>query len=251
MSKGASTNLTSACHHARIDRLLKRPRQGEPQLQPRIARALRDQRMVDVEDRAESLRRRAFAGGGEADLLGARHRGVVDAVAAGRVGVIALGIASPAFDRPPDILVSADARLIALRDGAAMRVEARSGVSAFTRDAWQQYRAAANVAPMPAVGGAVGGVVCGPVFCTLCPRAEDVAALLLRGEASRAACEAAVLVFAEPIRLRCGFWVLWVDRFSVRWEGARAIWGGRGSGSCQTAMCGGTGLGCRRCLCRA
>jgi len=137
---------------------------------------------------------------------------------------IALGIASPAFDRPPDILVSADARLIALRDGADMRVEARSGASAFTRDAWQQYWAAANVAPMPASGASAGGAVCGAVFCALRPRAADVAALLLRGAAPRAACDAAVLVSAEPIRLRCGFWVPWVDRFSVWRDGAQAIW---------------------------
>jgi competence protein ComEC len=142
----------------------------------------------------------------------------------GGLAGIALGIASPAFDHPPDILVSADARLIALRDGAAMRVEARSGASAFTRDAWQQYWAAATVAPMPAAGAAEGGAVCGPTFCTLRPRAEGVAALLLRGAPPRAACDAAVLVSAEPIRLRCGFWLPWVDRFSVWRDGAQAIW---------------------------
>jgi hypothetical protein len=157
---------------------------------------------------------------------------------------IALGIASAAFDRPPDILVSADARLIALRDGAAMRVEAWSDASAFTRDARQQYWAAANLAPMAAVGGAVGGAVCGPLFCTLRPRTEGVAALLLRGEALRAACDAAVLVSAGPIRPRCCFWVPWMDRFSVWRDGAQAIWlGGGGADGVGSRCAGGSALG--------
>jgi competence protein ComEC len=33
-----------------------------------------------------------------------------------------------------------------------------------------------------------------------------------------------VLVSAEPIRLRCGFWMEWVDRFDVWRDGAHAIW---------------------------
>jgi competence protein ComEC len=137
---------------------------------------------------------------------------------------LAVGLASPAFDRPPDILVSADARLIALRDGDTMRVETRSGGSAFTRDSWQQYWALDKVEPMPPAGAAAGGVRCGDTSCALRPRPDTTAALLLRGPPPDDACDAVLLVSAEPIRLRCGFWMPWVDRFSVWRDGAHAVW---------------------------
>jgi competence protein ComEC len=142
---------------------------------------------------------------------------------AGLVG-LAVGLASPAFDRPPDVLVSADARLIALRDGDTIRMETRSAGSAFTRDSWQQYWAVDKVEPMPAAGSGAGSVRCGATSCVLRPRSDGVPALLLRGPASGDACDAALLLSAEPIRLRCGFWMPWVDRFSVWRDGAYAVW---------------------------
>jgi competence protein ComEC len=139
-----------------------------------------------------------------------------------------LGIASPAFDQPPDILVSADARLIALRIPSGMLVETRSGGSAFTRDSWQQYWAAPAFAPMPPPNSGAGEAMCAETMCTLLPRPDATAALLLRGRATREICGASVLVSAEPIRLRCGTFIPWVDRFSVWRNGAHAIWLGPG-----------------------
>ncbi len=141
------------------------------------------------------------------------------------VAGIALGLASPALERPPDILVSADARLIGLRGRAAMFVETRAGGEDFTLDSWQQYWAAPRVIAMPGDGGASAGgeVACEGGACTL-RGMNGGAAVLLRRAASRADCAAAVLVSAEPIRLRCGFWMEWVDRFSVWRDGAHAIW---------------------------
>ncbi len=142
------------------------------------------------------------------------------------LAAIALGLASPAFDHPPDILVSADARLIALRGAATMLVEGRPGASDFTLDSWQQYWALEHIAlmPGPGVASASGEVDCVDDVCKLRRRVGDPPALLLRGPATTAACDAAVLVSAEPIRLRCGFWLPWVDRFSVWRDGAHAIW---------------------------
>ena len=43
------------------------------------------------------------------------------------VAAIALGLASPALDRPPDLLVSDDARLIAVRTDAGVWMQSRPG----------------------------------------------------------------------------------------------------------------------------
>ena len=61
------------------------------------------------------------------------------------VAMIALGLASPALVRPPDLLVSAEARLIAVRTPAGVFLQQVSGASKFTRDAWLHYWAADTV----------------------------------------------------------------------------------------------------------
>jgi competence protein ComEC len=133
------------------------------------------------------------------------------------LAAIALALASPAFERPPDILVSADARLIGLRTPQGVFLQAGPGAAGFTRDAWLQYWAVATAAPLPATGEA-GGVSCTADACTL---RRGVSALLLRGGGG---CDAAVLVSAEPIREDCPATVARVDRFSVWRDGAHAIW---------------------------
>ena len=52
--------------------------------------------------------------------------------------LIAAGLISPVLIRPPDLLVSADARMVGVRTAAGMFVEHESGASKFTRDAWRQ-----------------------------------------------------------------------------------------------------------------
>jgi competence protein ComEC len=140
------------------------------------------------------------------------------------VPIILFGLVSPAFERGPDLLLSADGRLAALRAGATMFVQRAKGGSAFTRDAWQQMWAAGPPVELPDQGEAAGGMVaCTEAACWLRPRPNGPAALLLRGEAPDNACDAAVLVSLEPIRLRCPG-VRRVDRFSVWRNGAYAIW---------------------------
>jgi len=139
------------------------------------------------------------------------------------LALIALGLASPALYRPPDILVSADARLIALRTPARLYVQEAPGAAAFTLDAWTQFWAL-PAAAMPENGAAGNGAVtCSPAACLLRP-AHGGAALLARKTPPADACAAAdVLVSAEPARRRCPELPL-VDRFTVWREGAAAIW---------------------------
>ena len=139
------------------------------------------------------------------------------------VALVLAGLASPGLAPPPDMLVSADARLIGLRTGAGVFVQARSGNSAFTRDSWQQMWDGGPLLPLPEGTPAV----CSETACWV--QAAGQAALLLRSPIDptadlAAACGMAVVVAAEPLRLHCRPRVPVVDRFSVWREGAHAIW---------------------------
>ncbi|MBW8269332.1 ComEC/Rec2 family competence protein [Caldovatus aquaticus] len=159
------------------------------------------------------------------------------------VPAIVLGLSSGAFERPPDLLVSADARLIALRvagDGGGAFVQRLAGGSAFTRDAMLRawgVEGGAQAQPFPESGEAAGGAIrCTPAACLLRPREGTADALLVRAaprgpqeNARHALLEeacaggAAVVVAAEPLRMRCRGAAV-IDRFRVWRDGPHAVW---------------------------
>jgi competence protein ComEC len=143
------------------------------------------------------------------------------------LAAIALGSASPALDRPPDLLVSADARLIGVRTPAGVFIQQTAGGTRFTRDSWLQFWAAHDAAPMPRQGEAAdGAVACTAERCRLRPRAEAPEALLVRNPARMESCRGvAAIVAAEPARRLCPRpWPKLVDRFTVWRDGAAAVW---------------------------
>jgi competence protein ComEC len=142
------------------------------------------------------------------------------------VPAIAAGFAAGAAQRPPDVLVSADAKLIALRAGDELLVQRVSGASALTREVWLRLyaREAAGALPPRAGQAANGAVVCDDGACTLRPPRGGPPVVLLRGAPPSEACAngAALVVSAEPVRGRCAARV--VDRFSVWRDGPHAAW---------------------------
>ena len=135
------------------------------------------------------------------------------------VGAIALGLISPVFVRPPDLLVSNDARLIGMFLGQGALLRQGAGFSKFTRDSWLQYWAATASAMPEALEG---HILCAGA-CRLRARSDSAVALLaLTGQAPDCA-GAAVLVSPEPASGLCPGLPL-VDRFTVWREGAVAIW---------------------------
>jgi competence protein ComEC len=141
------------------------------------------------------------------------------------VPLMALGLGSASLHRPPDLLVSGDARLIGFAAEGALWVQRQSGASNLVRDSWLRAHGLAEARPLPAEGMAAGGAVeCGRGACTLRAVADGPAAILLRGEAAEAACgRAAVVVSAEPVRGRCSGSQV-VDRFAVWRDGPHAVW---------------------------
>ena len=133
--------------------------------------------------------------------------------------VIAAGLLSGAVSPAADLLVSSDARLIAL-DGAPAYVQTRPGFAKFTRDAWQQYWAADLVTPFPE-DGATRPVRCDADGC----RIERGGATVLLARSMRPMdCAGAVLVVsAEPARAVCPD-IPKIDRYTVWRDGAQAVW---------------------------
>ncbi len=143
------------------------------------------------------------------------------------VVAIAVGLASPMLVRPPDLLVSDDARLIAVRTDAGVWMQSNSGASKFTRDSWLQYWSADLPHAIPSDGTvADGAIACTPGQCLLRPRAAVRAAMLVRGATHPEGCAvSSVIVAAEPARGLCPKpWPKLVDRFTVWRDGAVAIW---------------------------
>ncbi len=137
---------------------------------------------------------------------------------------IALGLMSPLLARPPDLLVSADARLIAFRTGGEAWLQSRSGAR-FTEKEWQQFWAIPGFTPLPKTGSAAGGTVaCNDTGCRLRARSDGAAVLLVRDPATAApACDAVLLVAAEPLQRLCPD-LPRIDRFTVWRDGAQAVW---------------------------
>jgi competence protein ComEC len=128
--------------------------------------------------------------------------------------VVALGLASAAFVRPPDLLVAADGRMVGLRDQDGMYVQTAGSPDRFAVEAWRVLWRARLVQPLG----------CGRAPCPLRVRPDGPEALLVSADPPATACSAAIVLSLAPVRLSCPRAVPVVDRFSVWREGAHAIW---------------------------
>ncbi len=140
------------------------------------------------------------------------------------VPVLLAGLLSPLTTHPPDILVSADARLIGLRTEAGLFVEQAQGADKFTAEEWQQYLAFGHAGTLGSAGAAA--VACRDGACLLRPRAEGPAALLVRDTGHPPWCgEVQVMLSAAPARGLCPRpWPRLIDRFTVWRQGSQAVW---------------------------
>lgn len=138
------------------------------------------------------------------------------------VAAIAVGLGSFALSRAPDVLVSPDARLIAVRGGSNAYVAAARGADRFTRDAWAQVWAVPALTDFPDAV-ARGDLTCDEASCRW-RAVSGQSVWIARAAPGPPACAAALIVAAQPVRLRCPAGVPVIDRFSVWREGAFAVW---------------------------
>jgi competence protein ComEC len=134
-----------------------------------------------------------------------------------------VGLLSPLTERAPDVLVSADARLIGARIGGEVFIQQAQGGSAFVRDAWLQLWMRPTARPLPMEGD---GIACTKDSCLLHPQPDTKGVLLMRGPTRPTQCaDAIAIVSAEPARGLCPRpWPQLVDRFTVWRQGSAAIW---------------------------
>jgi len=123
-----------------------------------------------------------------------------------------IAVLSPLLVTPPDLLISADARLIGVRQAGQTELLRLSGAQKFTEDAWQHVWL-----------GAATSLDCATPVCTLAPRPNGLHVAILRGD-DTGGCDAALRISPEPIRHHCTPNVPEIDRFSLWREGAHAIW---------------------------
>lgn len=139
----------------------------------------------------------------------------------GRVRLLGLapmlaGLLSPVAAPPPDILVSADARLIGVRAPGALLVQPGRGGSGFLLEQWEADLDARATRPLEA------GAACDAAGCRV--ERGGATALVLKPHGRPEECGGlAAVVSPEPLRGACPG-VPYVDRFSVWRDGAHAIW---------------------------
>ena len=167
----------------------------------------------------------------------------------GRVRLLGLptilaGLLAGQVTPPPDLLVSADGRMVALRTDQGVYLHRMPGASAFTREIWARHFGVAGFLTLPETGAAAdGALLCTPAACRFRPSPDSAEVALLRsapppraapGQIRRGtppdaaalaeACgQVALLVASEPIRPRCPSG-LSIDRFTVWRDGAQAVW---------------------------
>ncbi len=160
--------------------------------------------------------------------------------------VLAAGLVSPAIVRPPDLLVSADARMVGVRTPAGMFVERKAGASKFTRDAWRQYWADGPPMRLPQVGQvADGAIACTADACTIQIGPGPGGLLLRNGKATD--CALSVLVTLGWERGTACHGVPTVDRACCcGMAQPRSGWKPPARAWSRTGTCGGNGPGYRR-----
>ena len=138
---------------------------------------------------------------------------------------ITLGLAASWFTTPPDLIVSADARLILVRDRGTVLIQAQSGANKFTRDALLAYLGADRAAAFPKPGQpALPGLECGRDACRAA-RPGGTALVLRRDAPPEAGCgEVNLVVSPEPARGACPAAIPLIDRFTVWRNGSHAVW---------------------------
>ena len=125
------------------------------------------------------------------------------------VPVMLLGVLSPLLYTPPDLLISADARLIGLHHTGGTQLLRLSGAQKFTEDSWHHlWVEEARPLDCPATG---------------CVLQTTPPVAVLRGD-DGGGCGAALRISPEPIHRHCRPDVAEIDRFGLWREGAHAVW---------------------------
>jgi competence protein ComEC len=138
---------------------------------------------------------------------------------------IAAGFALVPLSAAPDILVSGDARLIAVKDAEGRLVLSESRIGRFSADTWARRSGQDDADAWPSEGEAAGGRLrCDSLGCIYRSEGHVVALARSPGALDDDCAVAEVLVSTEPVFRRCPSATRIVDRFDLWRDGAYALW---------------------------
>jgi competence protein ComEC len=142
------------------------------------------------------------------------------------LAAVAAGALTVPWTPLPDVMVSGDARLVAVRaDDGRLWVNTQRR-ERFTRDVWLRRQGSARATTWPPWGAAADGqLTCDPLGC-LFEKRGLTAALVLDGRALAEDCRTADVVIAlVPIaRTRCAGPRILIDRFDIWRHGGHAVY---------------------------
>jgi competence protein ComEC len=141
------------------------------------------------------------------------------------VPAIAIGLASVALYRGPDILASGDARLVAVRGSDGLLQLSDGRASRLTRESWLRRAGQEDAETWPQSGPSEDGrLTCDALGCIFRSRGHIVA-LSKDAAALVDDCRTATIVVAVvPIRRGCASAAITVDRFDLWRDGGHALW---------------------------
>jgi competence protein ComEC len=142
------------------------------------------------------------------------------------VPIVALGMASVALERTPDILVSGDGRLVAVRGADGLLQLSSDRPAKLTRETWLRRAGQSDKPPIwPKIGRSEDGALsCDAASCLYTMRGH-VAALVHDPSALMEDCRhASIVVATVPVRRRCQSAEIVIDRFSLWRDGGHALW---------------------------
>jgi len=136
-----------------------------------------------------------------------------------------LGLLLAATARPPDVLVSGEGKLMAIRGSGELFLSTRRS-KRFDADIWARRTGSMPSGPWPATGQALGGLLrCDTLGC-LHSRGQDTVAFLFDERALQEDCKLARVVISRfPLgRRACPDPEIKIGRFDLWANGAHALW---------------------------
>lgn len=155
---------------------------------------------------------------------------------------LVFGLLSAGFERPPDILVSGDAKLVAVRAADGSYLPSKAKGEHATSDSWTKRAATAMGPAWPDTGSSADGLlVCDTGACRYSAHGAVVTLLRDPDTFDRAQCQADLVVAPVPAWKICpgarivdriddyrdGGYAVWLDAGSVRLESVRDYQGAR------------------------
>jgi competence protein ComEC len=150
------------------------------------------------------------------------------------VAGILLGLAGMALERPPDILVSADARMMAVRGGdGLLRLWSAGRPDRLTAETWLRRAGQRDTADWPKPGERAdwqdgSSLACDRLACIYKSGGRTVALIREQGALGEDCAAADIVVSAVPAGRACKA-SLTIDRFDLWRGGAHALWLGSGA----------------------